>query len=69
MTKNVWDELQNEIIEADFAVRVAEKKRDHTNHGNGPGAEVEVIEHPGYEPYVKLKCRICWDETYVRRTP
>lgn len=31
--------------------------------------DIEVIEHPNYGPRVKLKCRICWEETYVRTTP
>lgn len=53
----------------DLAVRIYQKKREHTDHGDGPGADVKVIEHPGYEPYVKLRCSVCAGESYVRRTP
>jgi hypothetical protein len=31
--------------------------------------DLDVIEHPNYGPRVKLKCRVCPAETYVRIVP
>lgn len=69
MTESIpWDEIQEaEKAAADFAARIKQKKEEH---GLGHFDAIDVVEHPGYEPYVKLVCRVCWhSETYVRRTP
>ena len=32
--------------------------------------DIRVIEHPGYEPFIKLVCDVCpHAETYVKRIP
>lgn len=49
---------------ARFEQRISDTRAQHEHPDS-----VEVITHPNYEPYVKLKCRICWNETYVHRAP
>jgi hypothetical protein len=46
-----------------FEDRVAKTIKEHWQHPE----DVRMIEHPGYEPYVKIKCEMCGAETYVRR--
>lgn len=47
----------------DFPERLAAAIQDHAHPDH-----ITVIEHPGYEPYVKIKCQHCLGEHYVRRS-
>lgn len=47
----------------DFPERLAAAIQDHAHP-----EDITVIEHEGYEPYVKIKCGRCLGEHYVRRS-
>ena len=49
--------------DATFTARVAAAIDGHAHPD-----DAVMREHPGYEPYVKIVCRVCPAETYVRRT-